>query len=223
MKKNSKPQSNSKTIRRTELFGPPPILEGENSKAYDEMLDRGSSAVGPADFIEEIWVHDVVDVIWSMLRWRRILSAHLTDQVWDQVNDKATSIAESQVAELTEGPEKSELDRLLDSDFELSWEALVAKYPRANEKFQELWSAAKLTLDTDLIQARVLRSNLDMIERIETLIASAQRRFDEIIREMDRHRFMQKQLNSSQNNEPGKSEALHPKLIAAKPTNKKVA
>jgi hypothetical protein len=221
MKKN--PQSNSKAIRRTNLFGPPPILEGEDSKAYYEMLDRISSAVGPADFIEEIWVRDIVDVVWSMLRWRRVLAAHLTEEVWEQVNDRASSIAEAQAAELTEGPEKEELDRLLDSESGLSWEARVAKYPRANEKFQELWSAAKSTLNVDLIQAGVLRFDLDKIERIETLVATAQQRFDEIIREMDRHRIIQKQLNSSQDLERAKFESVQPKLIAGKATNKKVA
>src|SRR5271154_1167887 len=191
MKKN--PQSKSKAIRRTNLFGPPPILEGENSKGYYEMLDRVSSAVAPADFIEEIWVRDLVDVIWSMLRWRRILAAILAEEVGEKVNIKASSLAEAQT-ELMDGPEKEEMDKLQDySNSGLSWEAAVAKYPRANDKFQELWSAAKSTLNMDLIQARVMKNNLDTIERIESLIATAQQRFDEIIREMDRHRIIQEQ------------------------------
>jgi hypothetical protein len=87
----------------------------------------------------------------------------------------------------------------------------------------ELWSAAKSTLNMDLIQATVLQSNLDVIERIESLVATAQQRFDEVIRELDRHRIIQNQLNSPQNIERPKFEAAQPKLIAAKPANKKVA
>jgi hypothetical protein len=41
--------------------------------------------------------------------------------------------------------------------------------------------------------------NLDTIERIEQFIAIAQRRLDTVIREFDRHRFVQDQRASIQN------------------------
>jgi hypothetical protein len=183
----------------------------------NELLERVFTAVRPADFIEEIWVRDIVDVIWSMLRWRRILAALLAEQMEQAVNDEAVEIVEVQAAELLEGPEKGEMDKLLDNNSE-SWEDRVAKYPRANDKFQELWSAAKSTLDMDLIQAGVLTGNWDTIERIETFIETAQQRFDEVIREMDRHRLVQKQFNSSQDLERA---TIQPKLIEGKTTTKK--
>jgi hydroxymethylpyrimidine pyrophosphatase-like HAD family hydrolase len=37
-------------------------------------------AVGPSDFVEEIWVHDLVDVTWTMFRWRQILSAFISQE-----------------------------------------------------------------------------------------------------------------------------------------------
>jgi hypothetical protein len=222
MRKRSKNQSASKPFRRPHLCGAPPILEGEDSKAYDEILDRVFGAIGPTDFIEEIWVRDLVDVTWEMLRWRRILAALVSEQVSESVNDEAASLAEAQT-EMMEGPEKADMEKLPDSDSEFSWETLVAKYPRANKKFQELWSSAESTLDKDLIQARVMNDNLDMIERVNNLIMIAQRRIDEVIRELDRHRFMQKQLNSFQDRQPPKLETAEPKLIEGKATNKKIA
>ena len=75
----------------------------------------------------------------------------------------------------------------------------------------------------DLIQAKVMRKNLDLIERIENLIAIAQRRIDEVIRELDRHRILQKQLNSFQDREAAKFETIQPKMIEGKTTNKQVA
>jgi hypothetical protein len=221
VRKKSKSQSPLKLSRRPDFFGPPPILEGEDSRAYNKMFDRVFDAIGPTDFIEEIWVRDLVDVTWAMLRWRRTLAALLTDEVWEETNDLATPLAEDQ-AQLMEGSEKEEMDRLLDSNSELSWEARVAKYPHANEKFQKLWSAAKSTLNMDLIQARVLRRNLDTIERIENLVLIAQRRIDEVIRELDRHRVIRKQLNSLRDSEGPKLKVVEPKLIEGK-TNKKVA
>jgi hypothetical protein len=43
-------------------FGPPPLIEGEDSAAYDELLARVSTAVKPADILEDIWVRDFVDL-----------------------------------------------------------------------------------------------------------------------------------------------------------------
>ena len=222
MQKKPKRRSSAKAFRRPHLFGPPPLLEGEDARAYNEMLDRVFSAVAPTDFIEEIWARDLVDVTWAMFRCRRLLAALMSDKVWEDVNDEACSRAEA-ATELMEGTEKEEMDKLLDFDSGLSWETRVAQNPRANEKFQKLWSSAKSTLNMDLIQGKVMRRNLDIIERIENLIMIARRRIDEVIRELDRHRSMQKQLNSFQDREAPKFRAVEPKLIEGQTTNKKVA
>ena len=126
MKENSKhiPASTPKVPRRRNIFGPPPILEGESQKAYDELLARLFSALEPTDFIEEIWARDIVDVIWSLCRLRRILAAFLAAEVWEEVNDKASSLVEDD-PELMEGTEeqKEEMARLIDPEPELiSWE-----------------------------------------------------------------------------------------------------
>jgi hypothetical protein len=112
------------------------------------------------------------------------------------------------------------MDELLNS--ELSWEESVAKYPRANDKFQALWSKAKSDLNFDLMQARVITNNLYKIERIELLIASAQRRIDDVIRELDRHRVIRVQLNKFSTADEG-NKAAAPKMITGKVIDKKVA
>ena len=219
----SKNQPARKAFRRPHLFGPPPILEGEEADAYNEILDRVFDAIAPTDFLEEIWVRDLVDVTWTMIRWRRLLAVLLSEEVSEKVNDEAVSLAEAKT-ELMEGPEKEEMEALLDdSDPEYDWDTQVSKYPRANKKFQELWSAAKSTLNIDLIQGRVLKHNLDMIERINDLIIIAQRRIDEVMRELDRHRFMRAQLNSLQDRQESKLTTGRPKLIEGKALNKEVA
>jgi len=194
MRKNSKRASASglKTLSRFSLFGPPPLLEGEDPAAYDEIVARVSGAVGPTDFIEEIWARDLVDVAWGIFRLRRIEAAFLTEEISEVVNDKASELAEAD-PELMEGSEKEKesMQRLLDSDSELSWEERVAQNPRAIEKFQEFWESARSTLDMNEIQANVMINNLEKVERIERLIMIAEGRLDDIIREIDRHRIMQ--------------------------------
>lgn len=62
----------NKHAEQPSLFGPAPLIEGENAATYDEFLAKISSAVKPKDFLEEIWVRDVVDLSWEALRMRRI-------------------------------------------------------------------------------------------------------------------------------------------------------
>jgi hypothetical protein len=195
MKKNAKRTSSASTSRaprRRELLGPPPILEGETEKAYYELLERVFTALKPVDFIEEIWARDIVDVVWNLYRLRRMLSAFLAAEVWDDANDKASSLVEAD-PELMNGTEeqKQEMARLLNPSSNSNWEAQKAQYPRATERYMKLWEAAWSTLDLNEIQANVMIDKIDTIERIEALIMLAERRFDSVIRELDRHRMMQ--------------------------------
>ena len=58
------------------FLAPPPLIEGEDAAAYDDLLARISGTLKPADILEEIWVRDVVDLVWDAFRLRR-LKAHL--------------------------------------------------------------------------------------------------------------------------------------------------
>jgi hypothetical protein len=66
---------------RLALFGPPPLIKGENSADYDELLAHISGAVKPSDVLEEIWVRDVVDLVWEALRLRRLKASLLAANV----------------------------------------------------------------------------------------------------------------------------------------------
>lgn len=63
-------------VSQISCFGPPALIVGEDTEAYNDLLLQVSSAVGPCDFLEEIWVHDVVDLTWEICRWRDV-KAHL--------------------------------------------------------------------------------------------------------------------------------------------------
>jgi hypothetical protein len=62
----------SKAISQRNLFGPPPILEGEDAATYDELLGRVCAAIKPVDVIDEILIADAVALEWEILRWRRL-------------------------------------------------------------------------------------------------------------------------------------------------------
>ena len=66
--------SNEESVR---FFGPPPLIAGEDRVQYEAMRDRISAAVGPLNFLEEMWVNDVAILFWETQRWRRLRAALL--------------------------------------------------------------------------------------------------------------------------------------------------
>jgi hypothetical protein len=64
--------SKLKAVRWHSVFGPPPLLEGEDAAAYYELFGRLCAAVKPADIIDEISTADVATLEWEILRWRRL-------------------------------------------------------------------------------------------------------------------------------------------------------
>jgi hypothetical protein len=68
-------ESKLKAVRSHSVFGPPPLLEGEDAAAYDEFYGRVCAALKPADVIEEMLVADLVGLEWELLRWRRFKSS----------------------------------------------------------------------------------------------------------------------------------------------------
>jgi hypothetical protein len=47
-------------VQRLALFGPPPLIEGEDAAAYDQLVARIFAAVKPVDVIDEMFTADVV-------------------------------------------------------------------------------------------------------------------------------------------------------------------
>src|SRR6266853_3363125 len=58
------------------LLGPRPLIDGEDGTNYDVILERISADVAPEDFVGEMWVRNVVDLVWDSVRLRR-LKSHL--------------------------------------------------------------------------------------------------------------------------------------------------
>jgi hypothetical protein len=72
-------ESKLKAVRSHSVFGPPPLLEGEDEAAYDELFGRVCAAVKPADVIDEMFVVDSVFSQVEALRWRRWKSSRMRE------------------------------------------------------------------------------------------------------------------------------------------------
>jgi hypothetical protein len=196
----------------------PPILPGENPKAYEKILDRMIDTIGPRDFIEEIWCRDLVDVAFNLFHLRRIKAAYQADKVSEAANKEASRLAEAAMRAMQDSDE-DKIQQFLACD--PRWNRASA-YPRAYQIYQQLLAKARSALNMNLIQANVTFSWLfDYFERIAALILADEQRFDEIMRELHRHRFMQSQVVSLPSPEQAKRKKSEPKMIAAKATTDK--
>jgi hypothetical protein len=67
-----KKKTRSSSVNSNVLFGPPPILAGEDETAYDELIGRVYAAIKPVDVIDEMLIADAVASEWEFLRWSRL-------------------------------------------------------------------------------------------------------------------------------------------------------
>jgi hypothetical protein len=151
-----------------EIFGPPPLYEGESEEDYGNLHHRIRQTVAPSDVIEEIWVRDLVDLTWETLRLRRLKAKFM---------DAASSKGIEHVLE-NSGLDYFEQRQLLDG-----W---VNGEVDARKQINQLLE--KSGLDKTTVQAQTLAARLDDFERIDRLIMQSEARRNAVIREVDRHR-----------------------------------
>ena len=149
-------------------LGEPPLLEGEDRAAYETLSEQILGSVEPRDGIEFLWVRDVIDLTWEIQRLRRIKSAYLGSckpkglraLLEPRVDDYHERMALIHDCVLGNQEAEAELDLIL--------------------------SASKLTRDA--ITAESFAAKIDDFEKFERMIAQAETRRLNIIREVDRHR-----------------------------------
>jgi hypothetical protein len=193
MPNNSTDQADSKTLglNETSIFGPAPILDGEDSEAYNDLLARVSGDVNPTGMIEEIWVRDVVDLAWEIFRWRRLKAALFSQAVSYALLKRLAPLMRRKSAKNLETV--TDISILAPSFYRpipSSTHKLAKKWanrdPAAVDRVNKLMASANITMDA--VMADALIEKLGNIERIDHLIAIAEGRRNSILREVDRHR-----------------------------------
>ena len=145
-----------------------PFSRGEDAAAYDELSARIAGAMNPVDIFDEIWVRDIVDCDWAVFRLRRLQASLMTATAYEGLQKILEPLLES-------FPDQFHLAR-----------AWAARDKAAIKRVDELLASAGLTMDA--VMAQTLLTNLDHIERMERLIATAEARRDAILCEVERHR-----------------------------------
>ena len=150
------------------LLGPRPLIAGEDGAEYDDILERISADAAPGDFIEEIWVRNVGDLVWESIRLRRLKAQLMQAAAYQGLEEVLTPL-------LDDGEDADELARRWAVGDE---DAIV--------EVERLLGRAGLTMDA--VMAQTLAVRIDDIARIEGMITVAEERRDAVLREIVYHR-----------------------------------
>ncbi len=151
-----------------ELFGPPPLLEGEDLGAFQSLKRRLFESVKPEDFIEAMSVNDLLHLIWESMRLRKQRAKLLTASEHVGLRDLIGPLAGS---------------FSIPNDLTREWRLNGRK---ASGELADIMKQAKI--DREQIQAQTLASKLETYEAIDRMIERADARRIVIMRELDRHR-----------------------------------
>ncbi len=122
--------------------------------------------MGPLDFLEEIWVNDVVNLVWEELRLRRLRAAFFHSGTHQRLSKLLTS------------PDPSVARKIL-----ANW---ALHEPDAVAEVDAALAVSGMTIDE--VMAEMLAENIDQVERIDRMLAGAEARRNIALREIDRHR-----------------------------------
>jgi hypothetical protein len=147
---------------------PPRLVNGEDAATYDQLAARIMAAVAPANVIEEIWVRDVVDLVWDVVRLRRLKAGLFT-----------VGASDGMVAILRAIGENRYLAR--------EW---AARKPEAVSAVNTHLSAAGL--DMEHVNTSTFAVRIAEFERIERMLAAAEVRRAAALNAIDNRRVAER-------------------------------
>jgi hypothetical protein len=206
------PKANAKTkamipatLRRQGPFGRPPLLEGEDPVAYDDLFEGIHEAVKPVDTVDEMLVADVVALQWEVLRWRRLESTLVRvcqrEALEGFLRDRLDFdlYAEDFVNDLTETL-KSNLPRNEANTAEPLARAYAGNDPDAEDKVEEVLAYATRDIkdsfrDAEESKAKELtekyvRRDPDAVKLVDEILAGASVNIDDLTAKKVADRFV---------------------------------
>ena len=152
------------------MVAPPRLWDGDDPAGYDLLQARVFGALGPKDFLEEIWTRDVVDLVWEVLRLRRMKA------------DLMREAAHKGMAEVLK-PRVSLLAGATRHDTAEKW---ACGDQKAAATVNHVLAKSGLTMDA--VYANTFSALIDRFECIDRMTMMAEQRRDTMIRDIEWHR-----------------------------------
>src|SRR5262245_22423794 len=184
---------------RSTLFGHPPLLEGEDAAAYDQLSARICAAVKPVDIIDELLIADVVFLEWEILRWRRLKGSLIRARelealerfLAEQLDHNFEMYSEHFARHLAEILQDNLPEDQADSAQTLAHECARNESDAADAKVDEVLAGIRLTMDDilrtararkakELVKAYVARES-EAVALVHELLAGAGGRIDALV------------------------------------------
>ena len=166
MTRSSEPTTTaSQPLVTAPLLGGSPLIRGENVRSYDELLERICATLQPRDSLEEIWIRDIVDLVWETFRLRRAKANLMTDAARDQVAYK--------------------LDGRHPRALQIACDWAAGNEDAASQVERALASAG---LSMDRLVARAMSSMFKDMERLDRMLVSVENRRSAALRELANYR-----------------------------------
>ena len=164
------------------IIGPPPVLSNESAEAYNAMLLHYMNAMGPRDFLLQMFVKDLMHTDWESLRYKRHKAwvVELKDRLTRELHARRLKLSQSKT-----GPEEkpeTESERLFGLEFEVQVladnaieRATLGKGPRDIELAHAMEQAINYYERLDRLEKDSLTKRVIIQEQI--------RLYDEVLRE----------------------------------------
>ena len=153
---------------------PAPLLPGEAEADYADVAARIVAVAQPRDAIEELLTRDVIELTWDISRLRRMKAGLLRATVGDGVRRILSKIEDVD----------HDYDKRRNADlYAQDWARGIVSVRR---EFAGMLKKAGLTMDD--VMAEALATEIDSFERFDRMLASAEARRNNALREIDRHR-----------------------------------
>ena len=162
----------AEVLDRVISIAPASLLPGEAEADYTGVAERIVAVARPKDAIEEFLTRDVVDLTWEILRLRRLKTGLLRASSSSGITSVMNSLG-------YDGRKGYGSARTLGARWASGEKSARDEVATALEK-------AHLSIND--VMAEVLESKIDSFERIDRMLASAEARRNNALREIDRHR-----------------------------------
>jgi hypothetical protein len=165
-------------------FGPPPLLAGDDPKAYNAILKDIAEDMQPSGSIERMFVRDVAYSDFTLTWLRRLRAAFLNDEVRRVVHYFFKGVENHERKEAAEGDDLKDLDGAA-KGLTASW---LQGDPLVMASLDLLLAQGGVTRDTLLVTP--LKKNIVLLNEIDLMITRMVTNRNAMVREFWRNRAM---------------------------------
>jgi hypothetical protein len=163
------PSAVTDVLDRVVTIAPAPLLPGEKQADYAEVALRIVKGAQPRDAVEEFLTRDVIDLTWDILRLRRMKAGFLRAAAGRGVHRILSTIGYGDFRGIGRFVEEWAFGK-----------------DKTRREFDEILKKAGLTIDD--VMAAAFAQGIDSFERFDRMLASAEARRNNALREIDRYR-----------------------------------